>query len=132
MNGRSPWRAAALLLCAVLLPNGCKDSTSPGGPGQLTVTISGSAGSGAAFLVTLSGQDVSDPVAASDGHLVYSLSSGGTTRVAVIGQVASGALFKFTVPDVGQARDYTVHLEQVAGADNRRLATSDFSLAVTR
>lgn len=132
MNGRSMWRAAVLLICAALLPNGCKDSTSPGGPGQLTVTISSSAGSGAAFLVTVSGQGVSDPIAASDGHLVYSLLSEGTTRVAVIGPVASGALFKFTVPDVGRAQDYTVHLEQVAGADNRMLATSDFSLAVTR
>lgn len=132
MKRRAIWRAAALLICTALIPNGCKDSTSPGGPGQLTVRLTSSAGPGAAFLVTVSGQDVSDPAAVAEGHLVYSLASDSTTSVAIIGQVESGALFEFTVPDVGRALDYTVQLEQVAGLDNRILSTNDFSLAVTR
>jgi hypothetical protein len=132
MSGRWVPGVLVLVLCATLLPSGCKDSTAPGGPGQLTVSLASDAGSGAAFLVTVGGQGVTDPVAATDGHLIYSLLSDSTARVAVIGEVRSGALFKFSVPDVSRAHDYTIRLEQVAGADNHILSTSDFSLALTR
>jgi hypothetical protein len=132
MRGRWVWGVLALMLCAALLPSGCKDSTSPGGPGQLTVSLTSDAGSGAAFLLTVSGHDVTDPAAATAGHLIYSLLSEDTARIAVIGELRSGPLLKFTVPDVTRAHDYSVRLEEVAGADNRILPTSDFSLSVTR
>lgn len=132
MSVRSKIGLAWVLGFAIISLVGCGDSTGPNGPGQLTVTLSSTAGPGSAFLVSVVGEDVTRPVAAVGGQAVYSSVEGNVAKVAVVGTVGSGPLFKFSVPDVSRVESYSVRLQQVAGSDNRLLFTGDFSLEITR
>jgi hypothetical protein len=126
---------ATVIACAALPVAGCSTNefgTGPnGGAGQLTVDVTAVGAPGAAFEVMVIGDGITNPVVASAGDLLYSFSSNDTLKVAVIGEHSSGPLFKFSVPDVGQADSYTIRLLGVAGSDNAMLARSDFSLAAS-
>jgi hypothetical protein len=133
-TNRGYWAAAAAIAFATLLAGACSSDsggpTGPSGPGQLTVNLS-TTGSGAAFLVQLTGSGITNPTAASSGDLFYSFASGNTVKIAVIGSHSSGALFRFSVPDVSQVSSYGVTLLEVAGSNNALQSTSGFTLSVT-
>jgi hypothetical protein len=128
-------RAWALTIAgAALLAGGCggDDGTGPPKPqpGQLTVNVSATGSPGAAFLLTVRGTNITDPVAANSGHKLYTFASGDTLKAAVIGTVSSGALLKFSVPDVNQASGYRVSLNQVAGTDNALIPVASFGVTI--
>ncbi len=123
--------AIALAAFTAAACGGDDGPTGPSGPGQLTVNLSSTGSTGAAFLVTLTGSGISNPAAASAGDLFYSFASDNTVKVAVIGSHSSGPLFRFSVPDVGQVSSYSVTLNEVAGSDNALQPTSGYSLSVT-
>jgi hypothetical protein len=129
---RVHWVRASALVCALVLAAGCsKESTGPTVvPGQLTVSVSTAGSAGAAFLVTVSGSGITNPVAGNASQRLYQMISGNTLKAAVIGSLSSGALLKFDVPDVNRASSYNVTLLQVAGSDNALLATGDWSVTV--
>ncbi len=124
---------AATLLIAAFLAGGCSGTTEPSGPqpGQLTVNVS-TTGSGAAFLLTITGSGITNPVAASGGHSVYSFASGNTLKAVVVGNVSSGGLMRFSVPDVNQSGSYSVTLDEVAGSDNALQNISSYSVTITQ
>ncbi len=96
------------------------------------MNLSSTGGEGAAFLITLTGTDITDPVAVNGGHRIYSFSSGSSVKVALVGSASSGDILRFHVPDVGQAGSYSARLDEVAGADNQLGVTGDFTLTVTQ
>jgi hypothetical protein len=127
---RVTWVAAALV-SAVLSAGACStsdDGTGPSGPGQITVSVS-SASSGSAFLLTLTGQGISNVAAVNGNHRIYSFAQSNTSqKVAVIGSLSSGDLLRFNVSDIGAS--YNATLSEVAGADNNLLPTGDFQVTV--
>lgn len=134
MTGKRGYSAlTATLLIAAFLAGGCSGTTEPSGPqpGQLTVNVS-AAGSGAAFLLTLTGSGITNPVAANSGHSLYTFASGNTLKAIVVGSLSSGALMKFSVPDVNQSGSYSVTLDEVAGSDNALQNSSSYSVTISQ
>jgi hypothetical protein len=131
---RASWVAAAAIACGAFLAAACGGDgggpTGLSGPGQLTVNISTTGSGGGAFLMTVTGSGITNPVAASSGDLFYSFASGNTLRVIVIGSHSSGPLFRISVPNVGQVSSYSVTLNEVAGSDNALQSTGSYTLTV--
>lgn len=126
--------ALAIVAVAAIAASACSDGGSTGPteqPGQLTVSVTSSGASGAAYLITVTGTGITNATAASAGHQLYSVLAGNTLTAAIILQsAADGDILVFSVPDVNAASSYDVDLVQVAGADNALLSTSSFTLDV--
>lgn len=132
---RAIWIWSLTIISAALLTSSCGDDGTgppPPLPGQLTVTVSSTAGPGAAFLFRVSGEGITGPQAINSGHRLFTNLSGDTLTVAVIGSIADGELLRFDVPDVNRAASYKVTLQEVAGSDNSLLPLSAFSLKILR
>ena len=134
-NKRNLFGWALSIVCATFLIGSCggDDGSGPPAPepGQLTVSVS-SGSTGAAFNLTITGEDIANPVQAVGSHQIYTFASGDTLSAAVIGQVSSGDLLRFSVPDVNQATSYRVTLVEVAGTDNALLANSSFTASISQ
>jgi len=128
------WVRAIAIASATFLAGACESGgdgpSGPSGPGQLTVSVSTTGAGGAAFLLTVTGAGITNPVAANSGHLLYSNISGNTLRVAVIGSHTSGALLRFRVPDLAQASTYNATLNEVAGSDNNLQSTGNYTVTI--
>lgn len=121
-------------VAAGLLFLGCGDSpTSPPPPqpvpGELAVTVTGGAAFGGVFL-TVTGAGITAP-AASGGSSLYSDVSGTMLSATVVGSTLSGEVLRFSVPDVGDASDYVVAIQQVAGTSNQPLSPAAYSATVS-
>ena len=89
-------------------------------PGSLTARlVTPNADDGAILLDITGPAPAAEITAAVQGAVVHSRTNGNTTRVAVFGSLASGALLKFSVPDVNAAPQYTA---QVTEASDRASA----------
>jgi hypothetical protein len=134
-NKRNFFGWALSIVCATFLIGSCGGDDSSGPPppepGQLTVSVSSSA-TGAAFNLRITGEDIANPVQAVGSHEIYTFASGDTLNTAVIGQVSSGDLLRFSVPDVNQAASYRVTLVEVAGTDNALLSNSSFTVSISQ
>ena len=86
-------------------------------PGTLTVRLVTPNADDGAILFDITGPaPPADITAAVQGAVVHSRLVGNTTRVAVFGALASGALVRFSVPDVNAAPQFT---GQVTEASDR-------------
>jgi hypothetical protein len=52
--------------------------------------------------------------------------------VALIGEHSSGALFKFSVPNIANVGNYGRILHEVAGTDNELLPNGNFVVTITQ
>ena len=121
-------------VAAGLLFLGCGgDSTGPPQPqpvpGELAVTVSGG-GPFAGIFLTVTGSGITAPAASGGASLYYDV-SGGTLSATVVGSTLSGEVLRFSVPDVGDADDYVVAVQQVAGTSNQPLSPGGFSATVS-
>jgi hypothetical protein len=109
---RRPWWGLALLLAAA---PGCGDGgPPPSQAGDLTITYFQGGPRAGAILFTISGGPV-EQVRAENSELVSFASPGpGTTRVVVTGDLGTGTLLRVRVPDLSQAGNYAVRVDQVA------------------
>jgi hypothetical protein len=98
----------ALLLAGLL---NCGGDGGPKG-GELDVRLTTPNGDDGAVLLTLTGGRVDAQQA--PGYTVYSATVAGERRIVVAGRIASGVLLRVQVPDLRQAADYVVTLNQVA------------------
>jgi hypothetical protein len=64
--------------------------------------------------------------------VIYSFPSGNTVKVALIGEHSSGALFKFSVPNIANVGNYGRILHEVAGTDNELLPNGNFVVTITQ
>ena len=102
------WMIPALLLAG---PLSCGGDAGPRG-GELEVRFTTPNGDDGAVLLTVTGGRV-DALQA-PGYTVYSATVAGETRAVVAGRIAAGVLLRVQVPDLRQAADYAVTLDQVA------------------
>ncbi|MGD8868506.1 MAG: hypothetical protein PVI01_12785 [Gemmatimonadales bacterium] len=133
MSGRRVlWVWSLTIMSAAFVVGSCGDDGTGPAPlsGPLTVTLSSTAGPGAAFLFRVSGEGITAPQAINPGHRLFTNLAGDTLTVAVIGSIAAGELLRFDVPDVNRAASYRVSLQGVAGSDNSLLPLSAFSLKI--
>lgn len=117
MRGRIAGPVAAL--AALLLVGGCKDG--PTGPeaGVLTLALTLDSSSERAIVVSVSGPgEIGTVESASPAYTVHSRVSGASFRAAVFGNLASGPLVRFAVPDVADAKSYTAIVLELADSSN--------------
>ena len=110
-------RLAFGCLCLVLA---CRESVGPKKPvpGNLYVRLQTPNATDAAIRLTLTGPQIGALAAAGD-RLLFSLPVDATSRkVAVFGDLGTGDIFSFAVPDVNRADLYAVTLVQVATTTN--------------
>ena len=74
---------------------------------------------------------MTSPVASGGAQLYYDLSVG-TLRAVVVGSSLSGAILRFTVPDVKQAATYLATVQEAANLANEPLAAAGISVSVVR
>ena len=84
-----------------------------------------------AIVLTVSGGAMSAP-ATMGGTTMYHDLSGTTLRAVVTGSSLSGAILRFSVPDVGQVSSYSVAVTQAAGTVNQPVAPGGITVAVER
>lgn len=125
--------AAVLLLGALL--SAC-DANGPDKPvpGDLVVSLDTPGGADRALLLTVTGPAAPTAVVgAAPAYVVHARTQGTTTRVAVFGALADGALLRVTVPDVRQADRYTATLVESADAANvPRAGVAGYALTIAR
>ena len=84
-------------------------------PGTLTARlVTPNADDGAILLDVTGPAPAAEITAAVQGAVAHSRTDGNTTRVAVFGPLASGALFKFSVPDVNAAPQFTAKVTEAS------------------
>lgn len=127
-------RILALAALTVLLAS-CGSSPGGGGhavPGFLTLTLSTPNANDGALLFKVSGGTI-DSVApggmVDNGSYVINPSF---TRVVVAGDLTDGIVVRVHVPDVGNAADYSVLIEQAAARNTfAQQSLTNYSVAVT-
>lgn len=127
------WIAAGLLALAATGVGvaGCKEG-GPSGPqsGTLTVNLSTPNSDDGALRFDVSGPAApGSPTAGAAGYKIYTRTAGNTLKVAVVGNIAAGAVLRFGVSDVSQT--YTATLIQAASRSNALRAASGYTLTIT-
>jgi hypothetical protein len=88
-------------------------------PGTLTARLVTPNGDDGAIVIEISGPaPVADVTVAVQGAVVHSRANGNMTRLAVFGSLASGALARFSVPDVNAAQQYSAQVTEVSDRAN--------------
>lgn len=120
MNRAASFRVSSLVAAVVILSSCGSDSkgtTDPPlpDPGELTVQLTTPNTDDGAIMLSISGlQDTTDIEASTDSYVIYSRQNGSTATVAVFGEIASGSLVHFAVPDLAAASTYHVTLRDAA------------------
>ena len=117
---------------------GCGDGGGPIAPipGTLTVSLTTPNADDRAIHLSIKGAAAADSVSnvqvATASLTVFSRDlDGNEAEAAVFGDLASGALVRFSVPDVNRASSYNATIVDVADASNEvRSSLSGYSLAV--
>ena len=102
-------------------------------PGTLTVRlVTPNADDGAILLEITGPAPIADITAAVQGAVVHSRIVGNTTRVAVFGSLAGGALVKFSVPDVNAAPQFTGQVTEASDrASTLRTSVTGYQITIT-
>lgn len=131
-------RRRNLLLAAVLML-GAACSTEPVAvrapePGILTLRFTTPHSDDGALLFELRGPAIGTATATGGGLQLFTRSADATTLVgAVVGNLATGGIVRFPVPDVATVQDYTVRLIEVADRQNLlRAGLANYALEVLR
>jgi hypothetical protein len=118
----------------VTLP-GCGDtSVGPPEPGTVAVMLATPNLDDGAILFRLEGGSVEALTAAAPSHRLFSRATGAASAtVVVVGNLVSGAVLVFDVPDVTKVSDYRATILEVAARDNSlRSSLAGYSLEVQR
>jgi hypothetical protein len=121
MNRRSALGALAAFVAAALLALPACDSTEPPDdrpvPGTLAVRLSTPHADDAALVLRLSGPTQAEPQFEGD-LLGFTRAGENAVRVAIFGELRTGTLLRFAVPDVRQVGSFRAELQEVADAGN--------------
>ena len=102
-------------------------------PGTLTARLVTPNVDDGAILVEISGPaplaDLATPV---QGAVVHARTNGSTTRVAVFGSLAGGALVRFSVPDVNAAAQFSAQVTEASDRANAlRTTLTGYQVSIT-
>jgi hypothetical protein len=131
-----PARLWRLGVTAVLVPAGmagCGGDGGPAGPqpGTLVATLTTPNGDDGAILVRINGPGITQVVAGRAGDYLKVLQEGNTVTAVVVGELDSGALIRFDVPDLETRSSYGASILQVADESNAlRGSLAGYSLAL--
>ena len=131
-------RLGAAATLAALVVGGCSEPTAPERPipGELTIRwTTPNADDRAALLrvVVPAGMTTAVPEVATPGLEVFHRRTADTLRIAVFGDLASGALVRVAVPDVRQASRVGAQVTEVSGADDAvRASLAGYAVTVER
>lgn len=111
----------AAILCVLAL--GACDASRPAEvvapePGQLTLRFQTSNNAEGAVRVRLDGPAIGAIAAVQDGTLAFSRVDGLRREIVVVGELKSGTIVRFDVPDVNRVEKYVAAIVEVAGIDN--------------
>jgi hypothetical protein len=103
-------------------------------PGALTVHLATPNADDGAILLQITGPaPAAEVTSAAQGVVVHARANGNTSRVAVFGSLGSGALLRFSVPDVNAAQQFSA---QVVEASDRgsalRPSVTAYQLTIAR
>lgn len=123
-----------IALLAGLLLAGCKDA--PTGPvsGTITLSLATASANDRAIMISVSGpEEISNIEAANASYMLHSRGAGTGFKAAVFGNLGTGALLRFTVPDVGKVGSYTATVMQVSDVGNNvRTDATGYTLTLAR
>lgn len=115
-------RIPAIVLAAAVLAAGlaCTEDGPTSAPEALPVTVELTSPNedDGAILLAVTGGSVDAASAVSGDAALYSGSTGGSTLVAVVGNVTSGPLFEFEAEGGSGSPDYFVEIVEVSDRDN--------------
>ena len=81
----------------------------------------------------LDGPAIGAIVAVQDGTLAFSRMDGSRREIVVVGELKSGAIVRFDVPDINRVEKYSAAIVEVAGVDNSlRDDLDEYSIQVVR
>jgi hypothetical protein len=134
MNSR--FRNALVLLAALLPVAGCSESAGPTDipePGYLVASITLPGTEDRAVLVTINGPGITGADGGISGYVVHQRSDGGALRIAAFGELRSGPLLRFRVPDARAVSQYTAQVLEVSGPQNElRDALGEYRVELAR
>lgn len=98
----------------------CSDDEEPTGPtaGTLSVTLTTPNVDDGAILFELNGPDISAVSVTVPAHYTHVRQDGVTLTVVVVGDIESGLIVGFDVPDISAVASYTAIVTQVADRTN--------------
>jgi len=101
-------------------------------PGTLTARLVTPNADDGAIVVEINGPaPVTDVTAAVQGAVAHSRANGNKTRLAVFGPLASGALVRFSVPDVNAAQQYSAQVTEVSDrASALRTSVTGYGISI--
>jgi hypothetical protein len=117
----SRFRNVLVLLAAMLPFAGCSESAGPTDvpePGYLVASITMPGTQDRAVLVTINGPGITGADGGISGYVVHHRSGGGALRIAAFGELRSGPLLRFRVPDARAVSQYTAQVMEVSGPQN--------------
>lgn len=128
---------SVLLLAGAALLGTCGDSPTaptPPEPGTLVATLQGVRTGDAALIIRVRGPGAIGTVtSASAGYVLHARVAGDSARAAVFGQLANGALFRLSVPDLHRIAEYHAAVVEVSDATNAlRSDVAGYALTFTR
>ena len=104
----------------------------PGGSGRLTASFTSPNSSDGAILLELRGTSIHGIALANSAWKLYADSSGTPIRIAIMGNLSSGALLTFDVPDVTAAASYSATIVDVADMQSKIRATNGYTITIAR
>lgn len=108
-------RLIFLTLCALALSACDSDPAETPTAGSLTVSISTPNPMESAMLVRITGPGISDARAVSTDHVLHvSDHAPGEFQAIILGDLTSGPLMRFDVPDIAALQKYSAEILQVA------------------
>jgi hypothetical protein len=101
-------------------------------PGTLAARLVTPNADDGAILIEISGPaPIADITVALQGAVVHSRADGNKTRLAVFGPLASGALVRFSVPDVNAAQQYSAQVTEVSDrASALRTSVTGYQISI--
>ncbi|MBC7790217.1 MAG: hypothetical protein H7Z74_09755 [Anaerolineae bacterium] len=111
---------SALAIASACTLAACGKDRGPAAPkaGELTLNLTTPYADDGAILVAISGPQIGTVRAASSALAVHSRAVSGGVKVAVFGDIASGALLRIAVPDVSQPSKYSATVVEVSDRAN--------------
>jgi hypothetical protein len=103
-------------------------------PGVLTLSVTTPNADDRAILITITGPaGASSVTGGSSAYRAESRITGSTIKAAIFGNITSGAVLRFNVPDVAKASSYSASVTEVADASNSlRTDLSAYALSIAK
>jgi len=118
---------AVMILIGLTVPWACGGDGGPTGPtaGVLEASLTTPNLNDAAVVFRINGPSMGTVTASDPGAYMHVVDSGSSITVVLVGDLLSGSLVRFSVPDIGEQGSYQAILLEVADDSNELRGTLD-------